>query len=337
MPNWIFTTSPGSEAESARELRKLDARLTRWLNPGIGLVVCGAAWEETARALIDHPPVWIRHVHPVQASAPIHNDGRDFLIFESLLAPALMSLDTAGTFSVQVRLLGDGVHWQYSRVDVSERLAALVSSWGAAVDVRDPFQVLSVTCTSSEVFIGLSRAQDNLSSWAGGERRYKREEGQVSRAEFKLLEAIEVFRIDLPASGRALDLGAAPGGWTRVLAERGLQVTAVDPAELDPRVAALTQVRHIRKLVQDVKFSEPFDVIVNDMRMDARDAARILLSLHDHLKPGGTVIMTLKLPEQHSGEAAEAALNILTQRYEILGARQLFHNRSEITVVLGRK
>lgn len=52
-------------------------------------------------------------------------------------------------------------------------------------------------------------------------------------AEFKLLEALEVFGIVLPSHGVALDLAAAPGGWTRVLRRAGEYVTAIDPGELD--------------------------------------------------------------------------------------------------------
>src|SRR5258706_189281 len=52
--------------------------------------------------------------------------------------------------------------------------------------------------------------------------------------------------------------------------------------------------------------------------------------LHKH----GTVIMTLKLPEQKREPVLDHAFNILREAYTIMGARQLFHNRSEITVYL---
>lgn len=337
MTHFILTTTPGSEAEATRELRKLNARLSRWLDAGVGYVTCAAPWEETASLLQADPPIWIRHVHPVLVTAPIHNDGRDLLTYESLLPAALLTLDTERSFSVQVRLLGEGIQWQYSRFDISERLSAFMTTWGAEVDVRDPYQVLSVTCTPRDVYLGLSLARENLSNWAGGEQRFKRDADRISRAEFKLLEALDTFHVLLPASGRGLDVGAAPGGWTRLLAERNLSVVAVDPAELDPRVMALKNVRHIKKLIQDVQLKESFDLIVNDMRMDARDAARIMLDLADHLQPDGAAIMTLKLPEHRSGEVAESAMKILRRRYVVRGARQLFHNRSEITLLLGRR
>jgi 23S rRNA (cytidine2498-2'-O)-methyltransferase len=226
---------------------------------------------------------------------------------------------------------------------------------GAPLDVRNPAQVLSVVCAEVSAallrtmfelpsapklapvaLLGVSPATANLSSWAGGLRRFAREEGQISRAEFKLLEALEVFAITLPPHGTALDLGAAPGGWTRVLRQRGQYVTAVDPGELDPRLRDDKAIRHRRMTAEDYLRSEPdlFDVIVNDMRMDARDSARLMVAYARFLYPHGVAIMTLKLPEAHRTPVVEHALQLLRQAFDVVGARQLFHNRSEITVAL---
>jgi len=74
---------------------------------------------------------------------------------------------------------------------------------------------------------------------------------EVCRAVWKLREALqetEVAAVLTRRGGvaRALDLGAAPGGWTSVLAERCSDVVAVDPADLNPDVLALRGVRHVR-------------------------------------------------------------------------------------------
>ncbi len=79
---------------------------------------------------------------------------------------------------------------------------------------------------------------------------------------------------------------------------------------------------------------EQFDLIVNDMRMDARDSARLMARFAHQLYAHGIAIMTLKLPEQNRRPVIEQALMLLRQAYTIIGARQLFHNRSEITVYL---
>ncbi|HMN31064.1 MAG TPA: SAM-dependent methyltransferase, partial [Caldilineaceae bacterium] len=167
-------------------------------------------------------------------------------------------------------------------------------------------------------------------------RRFAREEGQISRSEFKLLEALEYFQVVLPEHGVVLDLGAAPGGWTRVLRQRGQYVTAVDPGDLDTRLAGDRGVRHKRVTAEAYLADDPdqFDAIVNDMRMDARDSARLMVSYSRLLHPHGFALMTIKLPETKRTAALSHAFNILRQGYEIAGARHLFHNRSEITVYL---
>ena len=48
----------------------------------------------------------------------------------------------------------------------------------------------------------------------------------------------------------------------------------------------------------------------------------------------GLAIMTLKLPEARRMPILEHALDILRSAYTVAGARQLFHNRSEITLYL---
>jgi hypothetical protein len=44
--------------------------------------------------------------------------------------------------------------------------------------------------------------------------------------------------------------------------------------------------------------------------------------------------MTLKLPEHGARQRMEDALAVLRGGWEIAGARQLFHNRSEVTLWL---
>jgi 23S rRNA (cytidine2498-2'-O)-methyltransferase len=64
-------------------------------------------------------------------------------------------------------------------------------------------------------------------------------EGPPSRAYLKLWEALTRLGRHPAPGERCLDLGAAPGGWTWVLARLGARVEAVDKAALDPRIAAM--------------------------------------------------------------------------------------------------
>lgn len=342
----VLTASPDFIDMALEELRAAaPAAVTSEAAPGVHLVG-GAAFDELAAAWRAAPPVFVRHICPVHEVAPLAGHAAADLaaLREAAAQPELLRrFAPEAPFSVQARLL---VELPYKPFDVNSALAAaLAPHLSAPLDVRRPQQALSVVCVDEAPFVGLwtpsallgvSPVADNLSDWAGGMRRFARETDQVSRAEFKLLEALERFAIDLPPRGVALDLGAAPGGWTRVLRARGQYVTAVDPADLDPRLRADRGVRHLRMSAEEYLAQEPdrFDIIVNDMRMDARDSARLMVDYARLLYPAGLALMTLKLAEQERRAALDEALAILRRGYTVEGVRQLFHNRSEVTVFL---
>jgi len=360
---WLVATcDEGSVGLAEQEIRRAapGGQIVAHLAPGVMLVDAGRPFPAFAADWAATPPIFVRHICPVQLAVPLWGADSDVLDLVDALGGAanpqglLSIVDPARSFSVQSRLMVD---LPYKPFDVNQALAAAIeTATGAPLDVRTPAQVLSVVCvdlpaaaidavpravqhaasTAQHALLGLSDSADNLSGWAGGMRRFAREEGQVSRSEFKLLEALEIFDITLPAHGVALDLGASPGGWTRVLRQRDQYVTAVDPGELDPRVAADQGVRHKRMTAEGYLHNEPdqFDMIVNDMRMDGRDSARLMVAFARLLYPHGFALMTLKLPEARRTLVLDQTFKILRDAYTIAGARQLFHNRSEITIYL---
>lgn len=357
----VLTCDEGAVDLAEHELRRAasHSKVAAHLTPGVLFVDAGLPFFELAAAWAAEPPIFVRHMCPVQTVIPLWDSPGDPDEMAAALAPPsgdglAAYVASEQRFSVQTRLLAQ---LPYKPFDVNEAVSqAIIAQTGAALDVRGPQQVLSIVCAELPPAVldhlprtlrpgphaalyglaGLSTPQQNLSDWAGGARRFGREEGQVSRSEFKLLEAFEVFGIELPQHGVALDLGASPGGWTRILRQRDQYVTAVDPGALDERVAADPGVRHKRMTAEIYLRDEPdqFDLIVNDMRMDARDSARLMASYAPLLYPHGAAIMTLKLPETRRSPILEHALDILRGTYTVAGARQLFHNRSEITVYL---
>ena len=136
----------------------------------------------------------------------------------------------------------------------------------------------------------------------------------ASKAGAKLAEALCVARClglwDAEASrgsGRfAVDVGAAPGSWTAVLA--GLpsmrRVFAVDPAEMAPGVLGLRPVRHIPRSAAEAPpaisaelaglGAAQIDVLVCDVNAHGRDALALLTPLLPLLRPGGLLVWTLK-------------------------------------------
>jgi 23S rRNA (cytidine2498-2'-O)-methyltransferase len=142
----------------------------------------------------------------------------------------------------------------------------------------------------------------------------------------------------LAPGGRALDLGASPGGWTRILREYGQEVWSVDPGALDPRLTGDRRIHHVPttagRFFQDNRVR--FDVVVNDMRMDQVMSARVMLDAAPHLRRGALAIVTLKGGGRNPLDSARRSIDLLTKEYDVLHARQLHHNRRELTVIAHR-
>lgn len=325
------------------------------LAPGLFFVSTGMSEEYFASLVAENPPIFSRHMFPVQAAVELDRTRADL----DKLATAtseLFFLEKLGhdaQFAVQARLIGEedgnlGI-FEYTPFAIKEKLAAILQEKsGGSENIRNPQFVLSVVCSPDRAFLGLSPVEWNISSWAGGMRRLAKPKDQISRAEFKLEEALEVFEVALPNKGRALDLGAAPGGWTRLLLEAGLLVTAVDPAALDPGLKKYgSRLTHVHGLAQNFlekalldssKKQMRFNLIVSDLRMDAEVAATLLVEFEPLLTDDGFIITTLKLPHETTKikpqSLVEDALQTLRATYPTVKARHLFHNRQEITVLL---
>jgi 23S rRNA (cytidine2498-2'-O)-methyltransferase len=202
--------------------------------------------------------------------------------------------------------------------------------------VQEPEWIISIFADEETWYLGVSKPEDSLSDWNGGAVRFQREEGQISRAKFKLLEAEKQFGIPFRSFRRALDIGAAPGGWTSFLLEQGLEVTAVDPARMHPSLEGNRMLRVIHKNAADVSFKEQeFDLLVCDMSWSPKQMARLVTGLLYSLQTGGTAVITVKLLTKKPMALIKEIIAVFEEaRMQIQGAKQLFHNRDEITLYM---
>ncbi|HUX89640.1 MAG TPA: 23S rRNA (cytidine(2498)-2'-O)-methyltransferase RlmM [Gallionellaceae bacterium] len=168
-----------------------------------------------------------------------------------------------------------------------------------------------------------------------------------SRSVLKLAEAFEVF---LSAEEKtqwirqgmhAVDLGAAPGGWTWHLVQLGMQVVAVDNGPLKGVVAEHPSVKHLRQDGFRYRPKNPVDWLVCDM---VEQPGRVAALVSDWIASGSTqrAIFNLKLPMKKRVEALAEALAGVREVLDKKGfkyrlqARQLYHDREEVTVFLAK-
>jgi 23S rRNA (cytidine2498-2'-O)-methyltransferase len=187
----------------------------------------------------------------------------------------------------------------------------------------------------------------NSAPWSMGIPRLKFPRGAPSRSTLKLEEAFLHFlsareREALLQPGMtAVDLGAAPGGWTWQLVRRHLRVTAVDNGALAPTLMESGVVEHVR--VDGFRYQPPkpvhwmvCDIVEQPIRIADLAARWIALGWCAH------AVFNLKLPMKKRYQEVQRclahideALRTAAVTYHI-ACKQLYHDREEVTVYLRR-
>ena len=187
----------------------------------------------------------------------------------------------------------------------------------------------------------------NSAPWPNGILRQHMPAEAPSRSTLKLAEAIEVF-MDRGEQSRllrqgmtAVDLGAAPGGWTWQLVGRGIRVTAVDNGSMKGAMAKHPLVQHLRQDGFKYTPRKAVDWLVCDI---VDKPAKVAALVGEWFAAGLArhAIFNLKLPMKQRVAALDGALNGIRSRLDEEGinyrmmAKQLYHDREEVTVFLTR-
>lgn len=196
---------------------------------------------------------------------------------------------------------------------------------------------------STQVYIGWTDPGD-ASPWEGGIPRLKFPQEAPSRSTLKLEEGLLTLVDDatreawLRPGCTAVDLGAAPGGWTWQLVKRGLQVTAIDNGAMDAKLMASGQVEHLRVDGFRYRPERPVNWLVCDM---IEQPARIAVLMAGWLADGDAerALFNLKLPMKKRFDELERCKALIDdtlghdRRYQ-LSIKQLYHDREEVTAYL---
>jgi len=188
-----------------------------------------------------------------------------------------------------------------------------------------------------EWWLGWHRAASPETRWPGGVPIIAIPPRMISRAYLKIIEALEWSALPVAAGDRCVEIGSSPGGSCLALLERGLVVTGIDPAEMDPLVLAQPGFTHLRARAREVKRS-----VFRECRwlvMDANVAPNYTLDTLDSLltqagvRPEG-LVLTLKLTDPGlAGNLPGIAERLRRYGYGNVRMRQLAFNRREICAV----
>jgi len=179
--------------------------------------------------------------------------------------------------------------------------------------------------------------------WPQGIPRLKFPREAPSRSTLKLEEALMTL-LDgsererwLKPGMNAVDLGAAPGGWTWQLVRLSLRVTAVDNGPMDAALMQSGLVAHAREDGFRFRPKKPVDWMVCDMVEQPRRIAELVARW---FADGWCrhSIFNLKLPMKKRYAETMLCLDLIRGKLAGAGrevelrARQLYHDREEVTV-----
>lgn len=334
----------GFEKEVAAEIQKRAAELdvTGYVkakdNTGFAVFVC--AIEEDANTLLEKIPfrdlIFIRHWFCSYGRVALPNkDDRVQDILNSLPERFRASseiealcLDTNEGKALQSLTKGVARHLQKA---LTPDFIRKNSAWVGQLLFLD----------GDNAYFGWRR-KNNASPWLGGIPRLRLPKSAPSRATLKLEEAWhhfipkEEWDTRVAPSMRAVDLGAAPGGWTWQLVQKSMFVEAVDNGPMAEALMESGQVQHHK--MDGFMFSpkKAVDWLVCDIAdKPARVAA--MIARWGSQRWCTEAVFNLKLPMKQRFYAVEDAYDVIENALDAaeiafeLRFKQLYHDREEVT------
>lgn len=223
------------------------------------------------------------------------------------------------------------------------RIAPILAERGF-IKANSPWRLHVMLLNKQEAIVACARV-DDASHWRLGIPRMRMPHDAPSRSTLKLAEAIHVFLGErdekmLMPEMRAVDLGAAPGGWTWQLIHRGLHVTAVDNGAMKGELVDNALVRHLREDGFRYRPKKEVDWMVCDM---VESPSRIAKLVGQWIGQGWArhCIFNLKLPMKKRLDEVERCSAIILEMAGPLQPRldlrfkHLYHDREEVTGYCG--
>jgi 23S rRNA (cytidine2498-2'-O)-methyltransferase len=349
-------------ADAAGTVLDLDAPTGRAFVVGRPARFDRSRWTKT---LAGAAPIFIRSLFvgsgPHVLFDPARTKGRPdrvvplIALIDALRADPPLRLAGSGTHS-ELRLetadTNDGKELSGLCRALDAPLVQALTASGALIEHRDAPGSTSrprlhvLLADGAHVFVGTS-APPWGSPWPMGIPRMRMPREAPSRSTQKLAEAFVTFLGErspelLRAGLKAVDLGAAPGGWSWQLAYRGLRVTAIDNGPLKGEVAKDSLVTHLRVDGLSFRPQRPVDWMVCDI---VEQPARIATLVGRWIAEGHArrTIFNLKLPMKKRYDEVRRCEAIIRDTlakagvHHTLALRHLYHDREEVTGYCARK
>jgi 23S rRNA (cytidine2498-2'-O)-methyltransferase len=338
---------PGFESECAQELDALaaDAGIAGYARAerGAGCAQFVFVGDAPPFAALNDAFAWRRQVFARQSLTVIAQ--LDDLPRHDRLTPLLAALPAG--------LVVNDAWVEPPETDEGKTLAAFCRSFGNALvqglkksgtlNKAVPLRLHAFFPTGENCLVALADARTSA-PWPQGIPRLKFPKDAPSRSTLKLDEAFQVLMDAgererwLKSGMSAVDLGAAPGGWTWQLVRRGIRVAAIDNGPMDEVLMASGLVTHLREDGFRYAPKHPVDWMVCDMVEQPR---RVAERMAQWLAEGWCrrTVFNLKLPMKKRYVEVQAAFDAMRRSagdIEIR-ARQLYHDREEITVFAQRR
>jgi len=222
------------------------------------------------------------------------------------------------------------------------RPALREAGWLTFIDAPDRARLHILLESGDHAHLAIADPVDS-SAWPLGIPRLRTHAHAPSRSALKLEEAFLTLLDDeeraryLRPDMHAADLGAAPGGWSWVLMRNGLRVQSIDNGPLQQALLDSGRVEHLRADGFSWQPRRRLDWMVCDMVEQPR---RVASRMASWLREGWCTrtIFNLKLPMKKRWDETRLCLDILRNEAGMpleVRARQLYHDREEITVYAG--
>ncbi len=341
LPDFLFVTcqigaEPALKAEMSRRYPAWKPAFSRpgfvtfKLEPHHGL---GLNWQLDAV----FARCWGFSLGPIEAKAPNLVDR----IWELAGARPYQAVHVFPRDRKPAGLHGYTVHLELDDIELAQSLRSRQTGAHFHTWTRPDDLVLDVVrIDENQFWVGFHQAKTEVSTWPGGLCQITPPHDMVSRAYLKMEETLRWSQFPMRPGERCVEIGCAPGGAAQALLAHGLEVTGIDPADIDPRVASNPNFAHIRKRGADVRRREfrRFRWLAADMNVAPRytlDTVEAIVTYPEVSIRG--LLLTLKLLEwKLAEEIPEYLFRIRTWGFTRIQARQLHHNHQEICVAAQR-